>query len=135
MSRIDELQAAALRVKLSRFGETEARRRKLRDAFDESLPRSLSRVGRDADGEPSVHLYVVRVEERARLRAALTEAGIGTGVHYPIPVHRMAAFAGARKTPLPVSERACAEVLSLPFFPSMPIDAVARVCAALETST
>lgn len=133
MSRIDELQAAALRVKLARFDEALGRRAALASLFDARLPAPLSRVGRDAAGAPAVHLYVVRLRERERMRAALLSEGIATGVHYPTPAHRMPAFSDARA--LPVTEQACREVCSLPFFPSMAPEDVERVATALEAGS
>lgn len=133
MSRLDELQAAALRVKLARFDASLARRRALARAYDAALPSSVRRVGAPSD-EHALHLYVVRVSRREKVREALAAAGIETGVHYPIAAHRMAAFASARRGSLATTERACDEVLSLPFYPSMPLEAVERVCAALEAA-
>jgi dTDP-4-amino-4,6-dideoxygalactose transaminase len=134
LSRMDELQAAALRVKLLHLGAALARRRALAAAYDAALPAPLSRVGRHTEGEPALHLYVVRVKERARVRAALEEAGIETGVHYPTPLHLMPAFAGARHTSLAITEVACDEVLSLPFISAMRLEDVAEVCAVLESA-
>lgn len=132
LSRLDELQAAALRVKLRHARSSLERRRALCAAYDAALPASLVRVGRHTEGEPALHLYVVRTKERARVEAALADAGIETGVHYRTPAHRMPAFANARRGSLAFTEQACNEVLSLPFFPAMTVDDVARVCAVLE---
>jgi dTDP-4-amino-4,6-dideoxygalactose transaminase len=82
------------------------------------------------------HQYVLRVRDRAEAQARLRAAGIGTGVHYPVPVHRQPAYdgrvalgpAGCRAT-----EQASAEVLSLPIYPELTDDQVADVCRALRT--
>jgi len=67
------------------------------------------------------HLYVVRVADREGLQAALAEAGVGTGIHYPIPLHLQKAYEhlGYRKGAFPVTERAAAEIVSLPMFPQL----------------
>jgi len=74
-------------------------------------------------------LYVVRAARRDRLRQHLAKHGIMTGVHYPIPLHLQPAFAvaGMKRGDLPVAERACREIVSLPLWPYMPDSAVAEV--------
>ncbi len=67
------------------------------------------------------HLYVVRVQDREALQAHLADAGIGTGVHYPIPLHLQKAYAhlGYKKGAFPLTERVASEIVSLPMFPQM----------------
>lgn len=120
--RLEELQAAVLRVKLTRLdGWTEARRRAAQhyDAL-------LGELGIAAQATPDYanpvhHLYVVRSRQRDAWQAALTARGIQTGIHYPTPVHLLPAFAdlGYEAGRFPVSERAAREVLSLPMFPEL----------------
>ena len=81
------------------------------------------------------HLAVARVPERDRVQRQLGAQGIETGVHYPIPCHRQAAYQRYATGPLPVSEAAAAEVLSLPMFPHLRDDQVARVCDAVHEVT
>ena len=73
------------------------------------------------DRTPVYHLYVVRVAERDQVQARLTAAGIGTGIHYPVPVHLQKAYSslGYRAGDLPLTERLAREVLSLPMFPKI----------------
>jgi dTDP-4-amino-4,6-dideoxygalactose transaminase len=82
--------------------------------------------------KPVYHLYVLLTGNRDKLQQALTAAGIGTGIHYPMPLHLCAAYAslGYREGDLPVTERAAASVLSLPMFPTLTADAQRRVAAA-----
>ena len=76
---------------------------------------------------------MVRVRNREPMRDALEAQGIGTAVHYPLPVHRMPAYAflGLREGSLPATERLAGEILTLPLYPELPDTAVDRVCAAL----
>jgi dTDP-4-amino-4,6-dideoxygalactose transaminase len=80
------------------------------------------------------HLYVVRVADRPWVQATLDARGITTGVHYPIPIHRMSAYAflGWGEGSLPETERLAGEVLTLPLYPELGEEAVDRVCAALS---
>jgi dTDP-4-amino-4,6-dideoxygalactose transaminase len=121
-SRLDEMQAALLRAKLRHLARWTDRRRALAARYDEGL----AAAGVDLPAEQPYaravyHLYVVRHPRRDALAAALRERGIGTLVHYPIPLHLQPAFAelGGRKGDFPVAERAAGEVLSLPLFPEM----------------
>ena len=132
-ARLDELQAAILRVKLPHLGRWLARRAALAERYQAQLPQAARRLATTPGGEHARHLLVVRVRDRDAVRAALDARGIGTAVHYPVPVHRMPAyhFLGARAGSLPVSERLCEEVLTLPLYPELPEAAVDAVCAAL----
>jgi dTDP-4-amino-4,6-dideoxygalactose transaminase len=120
-SRLDELQAALLRIKLSRLDEWNDRRRKLAAYYLQTLEGisdlTLPFVADYAD--PVWHLFVVRHPERDSLQKHLTEAGIGTLIHYPCPPHLQEAYADLNLVPgsFPVSERMANEVLSLPMGP------------------
>lgn len=139
-ARLDELQAAVLRVKLRRLKAwTDARRavaKRYNDAFA-GLPLRLPPLG-TATTSPVFCLYVVRCERRDALAEHLKRHGVGTAVYYPAPVHRQPAYAAAPTTvPLPVSEKASTEVLALPMFPDLApadqdrvIDAVRRFFTA-----
>jgi dTDP-4-amino-4,6-dideoxygalactose transaminase len=80
------------------------------------------------------HLYVVRVPQRPVVQQALTDVGIGTLVHYPVPAHLQPAYTslGVKRGSLPVTERAADEVLSLPLYPELPLAQVDEVAATLE---
>ena len=133
--RLDELQAAILRVKLRRLKDwTEARRRRARlyHAGLSGLPLRLPPLG-GAGTDPVFHLFTVRHERRDALAEHLKRQGIGCGVYYPIPVHLQPAYAGnPARVPLPISDRASREVLSLPMFAELPESDVARVCDAVR---
>ncbi len=131
-SRLDELQAALLRVKLRRLDEHNDVRRRLADAYDGSLTR-VSTPACHEDAEHVYHLYVVRHPSRDALREALAREGIDTLVHYPHPVHLQPAYShlGLRRGALPLTERVAAEVVSLPLFVGLGDGALARVAEAV----
>ncbi len=118
-SRLDEMQACYLRAFLPRLDEWNARRARLADLYDGALADCPGvRLLRRTAGSVH-HLYVIRATGRDRLREFLAGHGIGTGVHYPVPLHRMPAFRGRGlgRGDLPHAEKACREVLSLPLWP------------------
>jgi dTDP-4-amino-4,6-dideoxygalactose transaminase len=134
-SRLDELQAAILRVKLQGLAADNARRQAIAARYDAALAGGpLAPPARREGAVHVFHQYVIRSPERDALQARLREAGIGTNVHYPVPVHRQPAYAG-RVALGPAhgreSERAATEVLSLPMYPELADEAARRVCQAL----
>jgi dTDP-4-amino-4,6-dideoxygalactose transaminase len=135
-SRLDELQAAVLRVKLRRLEEWNRRRRELAAAYNRQLAgiEGLELPPLPEDGEHVFHLYAVRTPLRDSLQRALEAGGVSTGIHYPVPVHLQAAYAGLGYAPglLPHTEAAAREVLSLPLFPELELEEVERVCAAVR---
>ena len=133
-SRLDELQAAILSVKLTRLSAWVARRRELALRYDRQLLPRIARVVAAEGVLHARHLYVVRVPDRERVQKRLLEAGILTGVHYPHPIHLMRgyAFLGGRQGQLPVSEQLAREVLSLPIYPELADADVDAVSAALN---
>jgi dTDP-4-amino-4,6-dideoxygalactose transaminase len=135
-SRLDELQAAILRVKLTVLDADNSRRRAIADAYDAGLAASgLVLPVRRAGASHVFHQYVVRSSTRDALQAALAARGIGTNIHYPMPVHLQPAYAhrtAIGPSDLAESERAAREVLSLPIYPQLDDAAVARVVAAVH---
>jgi len=126
-SRLDELQAAFLRVKLRHLDEWNARRKVLADMYLKELANvpylTLPFVPEWAD--PVWHLFVVRTPERERLQNHLLDCGIQTLIHYPTPPHKQGAYIELDHLNLPISEQIHKEVLSLPIGPTMaPSDAV-----------
>jgi dTDP-4-amino-4,6-dideoxygalactose transaminase len=136
-SRLDELQAAILRVRLRHLDADNAARRRLAARYSEVLPAVLKRPVARADAYHVYHLYVIQHADRDGLRARLAEQGVGAGIHYPVPVHLQPAYQAGqvRAQALPATERAAREVLSLPMYPTLSaaqVDAVAvAVTAAL----
>ncbi len=134
--RLDEVQAAVLRVKLLRLEAWTAARRRVAAQYDDglkNLPLKLPPLG-SADSRPVFHLYTVRTEKRDALAAHLRAAGIGSGVYYPTPVHLQPAYAALGKTAgsLPVSEAASREALSLPMYAELSAADAARVVETVK---
>jgi dTDP-4-amino-4,6-dideoxygalactose transaminase len=134
-SRLDELQAAILRPKLRHLDADNARRQAIAGAYDDGLKGLGYGLPARRRGATHVfHQYVVRTEKRDAVQAALAARGIGTNIHYPVPVHLQPAYRGrlaAGPSGLKQSERAAKEVLSLPLFPQLDDEQVARVVRAL----
>jgi dTDP-4-amino-4,6-dideoxygalactose transaminase len=134
-SRLDEIQAAALRVRLRALAGGNRRRAALAARYDAALAGVVRTPPPAREGEsPAHHLYVVRVADRDAFRARLAERGIGTDVHYPRAVHEQAAFAAFARSPLPVTERAMREVVSLPLHPLLTDAEADRVIEAVRAS-
>ena len=135
-SRLDELQAAILRVKLRHLDAGNARRQAIAAQYDSALAgTALTPPARRPDAEHVFHLYVVRGPDRDRLQARLRDAGIGSGIHYPVPVHLQPAYAGRVATGpsgLRQTDTASREILSLPLYPELTDEQVGLVCAALR---
>ena len=137
-SRLDELQAALLRVKLAHLDEHNGERRRLAAVYTGGLAGAALRLPETAaEAEHVFHLFVVRHAERDRLRGELAAAGIGTLIHYPSPVHLQPAYAHlrARCGSLPVTEQLTGEILSLPLYVGLGDERVARVVEAVERCT
>jgi dTDP-4-amino-4,6-dideoxygalactose transaminase len=122
--RLDAIQAGILSVKLRHLAKWNESRRELAHGYHELFAEAKDSVvvPREAAWTKGVyHLYVVRVQEREALQAHLAEAGIGTGIHYPIPLHLQKAYQhlGYKKGDFPVTEHVAAEIISLPMFPQL----------------
>lgn len=137
-SRLDPIQAAVLRVKLTRLDEWNTRRRQIAQFYLGALADSgvtLPYVPEWA--EPVWHLFVVRSGERDRLQKHLEASGIGTLIHYPIPPHRQPAYAdqGIAEGRFPISEAIHREVLSLPIGPHLSLEQAKQVVDAVRSFT
>jgi dTDP-4-amino-4,6-dideoxygalactose transaminase len=136
--RLDTLQAAVLRVKLRHLERWTEQRREHATRYRELLAGTSITTPVEAGGRRHVyHLYVIRSGARDAHLAGLREAGIGVGIHYPIPLHRQPAYAaiGYRSLSLPETERAAAEVLSLPMYPELTEDQLQAVARAVKSVT
>jgi dTDP-4-amino-4,6-dideoxygalactose transaminase len=133
-SRLDELQAALLRVGLRHLSAWTERRRALAAFYARALEGSGVELPREQPYARAVfHLFVVRHPRRDALAAALRSRGVGTLIHYPIPLHLQPAFAslGGKPGDLPVAEKATAEILSLPLYPELSDEQAQAVAAAV----
>lgn len=136
-SRLDELQAAVLRVKLRQLPEWTAQRQAVAALYNQKLVGLSDLVlPTVAPGATHVyHLYVVRTTHRDALQAHLTQAGIGTLIHYPVPPHQQQAYAhlAISAGTYPLAEELAATSLSLPMWPGMTEEAVASVVASVRS--
>jgi dTDP-4-amino-4,6-dideoxygalactose transaminase len=136
--RLDAVQAGILQIKLKHLTAWNEQRRQHARYYRELLG---SVEGVVLPEEPTwtksvYHLYVIRVPERDHLQNDLNEAGIGTGVHYPVPLHLQRAYKGLGYSAgdFPVSERCAAEIVSLPMFPNLSAEQQNRVTKAVQAS-
>jgi len=137
--RLDAIQAAILRVKLRHLAKWNDQRRERARGYAELFADTygtliLTHV--PYWSRPVYHLYVVRVVDRERLQKDLAAAGIGTGIHYPIPLHLSKAYdaLGFREGDFPVAEQAASQVLSLPMFPELSPDQQRRIATEVLQS-
>lgn len=135
-SRLEELQAAFLRVKLQKLDEWNTRRARIASSYNEALTKmkNLSLPHVSAWAESVWHLYVVRTSNRDELQALLAAHGIGTLIHYPVPPHLSGAYASLRANfgPLPLAEQLSSTVLSLPIGPQLNAEQLSSVLAVME---
>ncbi len=137
-SRLDELQAALLSAKLPHLDRWNVERRIQAERYRVLLAGGPVRLPPpDGDTEPCWHLFVIESDDRDGLRDRLRDAGAGTDIHYPTPVHLQPAYAhfGAGAGSLPVAERLATTVLTLPLFPGLTREEQERVAAALHGRT
>jgi dTDP-4-amino-4,6-dideoxygalactose transaminase len=134
-SRLDEIQAAVLRVKLKHLESKNERRRELSRLYEEALEGSGVEPVAVREGCISArHLFVVRTPDRDALAAHLKERGIETLIHFPIPTHLQKAYESLGQGPgsCPNAEKACGEILSLPLYPALPTETVDRVADTIR---
>jgi dTDP-4-amino-4,6-dideoxygalactose transaminase len=132
-SRLDDMQAAILRTRLPLLDGWNLRRREIAALYSGALQGSDVVEPLDAGDAWVAHLYVIRTAARDELRAALAAQGIATDIHYPVPDHRQQAALGAATPSLPETERAAAEILTLPCYPELRDDELERIASALRT--
>jgi dTDP-4-amino-4,6-dideoxygalactose transaminase len=138
--RLDAIQAGILSVKLRHLAKWNDQRREVARGYDELLAAAGSSVVVPyvpSWSRPVYHLYAVRATDRDRLQKDLTAAGIGTGIHYPVPLHLLKAYESHDYRPgdFPVSERVASEVLSLPMFPGLSPEQQEHVARSVLAST
>jgi dTDP-4-amino-4,6-dideoxygalactose transaminase len=131
-SRLDEIQAAVLRTRLPRLCEWTRRRRDLAARYRTLLSGSPVCLPAECDAGHVYHLFVVRARGRQSLQMDLAARGIETSIHYPVPIHRQAAFAAFATTDCPCADAACGEIVSLPLNHRMTDEDVAAVAAAVR---
>lgn len=133
--RLDEIQAAVLRVKLHYLDRWNEDRRRIAGAYSRLISNDLIKKPEEFSwANPVWHQYIVRCRYRDQLQEHLKGLGIATLIHYPVPIHKQQAYSElshlSRK--LPIAERLAKEVLSLPLYPYMPMAAIERVAEAIN---
>ncbi len=135
-SRLDEIQAAILRVKLKKLDEWNELRRKNASIYNELLEDVDEVViPLEADDAKHVyHLYVIRTHKRGELQEWLKSRGIGTGLHYPVPLHlqKAHAYLGYEEGDFPVAEECAKQILSLPMFPELTREEIEKVVSEIK---
>lgn len=136
-SRLDEIQAAVLRVKLAHLDEWNEERRFLASAYFEKLASinelALFDHNSIVSKEHVYHLYVVRAKKREQLISHLLQRGISTAIHYPIPPYRQQVYQGEfSATDYPITDRMSQEILSLPFYQGLSIEDLERVVEEIK---
>jgi dTDP-3-amino-3,4,6-trideoxy-alpha-D-glucose transaminase len=134
-SRLDELQAAVLRARLQTLPATTAVRRRLAAEYRVRLHGTAIHVPREHDPGHVYHLFPVLVPDRDRFQSRLRAAGIETLIHYPVPIPRQPAASAWSPAQCAVADRVTAEVVSLPFYPSLSLEVLARVADAAAAAT
>jgi dTDP-4-amino-4,6-dideoxygalactose transaminase len=136
-SRLDELQAAILRVKLKHLNEWNESRRKIASMYNDLLStiNSMTLPKEFENRHHVYHLYVIRSAKRDKLREFLANKGVSTGMHYPIPLHMQNAYShlGYARGSFPETEKAATQILSLPIFPEITEKEVQHVCDCIKS--
>jgi dTDP-4-amino-4,6-dideoxygalactose transaminase len=132
--RMEGLQGAVLNVKMNHIEAWTEQRRAVAAHYDHLLAGRFRKPAPPAHCRHVYHVYAIDVPQRARVQAALADAGIGTGIHYPIPVHLQPAYAdlGWRRGDLPVTEALAGSLLSLPIYAELGAEQVSQVVAELD---
>ncbi len=136
-SRLDELQAAILRVKLPSLAADNGRRREIAAAYRDAMKGTVIVPPAEIpETTHAMHLFVVETPEREKFREFLRNAGVGTALHYPQAIHQQPAYTGRIRggTALPVTEKLYSQIVSLPIYPELSEAEVETVCGALRAS-
>lgn len=136
-SRMDEMQAAILRVKFKYIDQWNAARREKAKVYDELLANLLLTLpGVDPKGTPVYHLYVFRTEMREQIMEALKNAGIASAIYYPVPLHLQRAFRdlGYKEGDFPVAEKACQEAMAIPCYPELTLEQQKEIVSVIQAA-
>jgi len=134
-SRLDELQAAILRVKLRYLDVWNESRREKAKVYDQLLAGAAVQIpGRDPQALPIYHLYVLRTEERRALMERLKAGGVANAIYYPVPLHLQKAFRtlGYKVGDFPVAEKACEQALAIPCYPELSFEQQQEIAAIIK---
>ena len=132
-SRLDEIQAAILRVRLPRLASSTARRRSLAARYRAQLADAPLQVPVECDAGHVYHLFPVRSHRRSAMMRHLAAAGIETRIHYPVPIPRQPALSASQPADCPVANTVCSQVLSLPLHQGLEDEVIDEVADAVRT--
>ncbi len=133
-SRLDSIQAAILKVKLKYLKTWNGKRQEIAKVYNSLLADLVTIPYKEAHNEHIYNQYTIRVKERDRLKEFLSDNGVQTAVHYPLPLHLQESFKylGYKRGDFPESEAASCEVLSLPVYPELKLESVQRVARLIK---
>jgi aminotransferase EvaB len=133
-SRLDELQAAILRVKLPRLDVYIERRRAIAAQYSTILGSTIKPVKPSSNAHHAYHQFVVKLTQRDTVKERLTQLGVATAIRYPWPIHTMSGFSDLnyKQGDLPVTESVANEILSLPIYPELKSTQVEQVCSTIN---
>jgi dTDP-4-amino-4,6-dideoxygalactose transaminase len=134
-SRLDEIQAAILRVKLPHLSKDNERRRKIAEYYKQAIDGEKIIPPKNIEGTlHAMHLFVVETDKRESLRNLLKEEGIGAAIHYPMAIHQQPAYIGRIRgsNDLPYTENLYKKILSLPIYPELTDDQIERISSTLK---
>ena len=135
-SRLDELQATILRIKLRHLDRFNQQRQRVAKEYTERLQNSVSTPKPNSQGKHIYHQYTILHPKRDEIHAALKAADIASAVYYPIPIHRQPLFHDQYKDlDLPVTEELTTQCLSLPIYPELTTQQIDKICAVIKRVT
>jgi dTDP-4-amino-4,6-dideoxygalactose transaminase len=128
--RLDEIQAAVLKVKLPHLDGWINERRRLASIYDSRLPASLIKPKQMPWAKHVYYVYVIRSDRRDELKDWLEKKGVSAGIHYPVPIHKQEAWrsCGGAEVSLPLTEKITGEILSLPMYPELTDAEINYIC-------
>lgn len=133
-SRLDEIHAAILNVKLKYLDKWNLKRHKIAKLYDSLISAYVSPVVENKSGQSNYHLYVVRTENRDELMNKLKAKNIPSVIHYPLPIHKVKSFSylGYKEGDFPITEKLCNTILSLPIYPEIEKDDIVKISKLLK---
>lgn len=131
-SRLDELQAAVLKIKLKYLDDENRKRRAIAKFYISNIKNSKTTLPQYQDDSHVFHLFVIRTQNRDQLKRYLESVGIETGIHYPIPPHKQQAYIELARLSLPVTERIHREVLSIPAHIALTREEISEIVEAIN---
>lgn len=132
-SRLDELQAAILNLFLPHLDQWNSRRRQIARSYCTQINHPLVETPAEFSDNYVSHLFVIRTKNQKSLISHLSQSGVGTDIHYPVPDHMQVAYEDSNlKLELPITEKCCNEIVTVPCFPELSDEEIDKVCTAIN---